>query len=110
MKTPPAHRGRFQAQGGGIEESEAWAQSLPLPASDAYNLLKRLKGKLTGAEFGMRERAFEKAEQYVHEASRNGGIRGLMKASFPQPPRSDQRRVDIEVSKGLAFVATEKSK
>jgi len=34
----PRHGGRFQAQGGGLEESEAWDQEEPLTISDGNGL------------------------------------------------------------------------
>jgi hypothetical protein len=99
-----SHRGRMQAQGGGIEESEPWAQDAPLPARDAHDLLSRLAAKLNPAERRHREKAFEDAHGYVTGAATRGGADAPVKKSFPYPPRADHRRVDIEVRVGRAFV------
>lgn len=40
------HRGRIQAQGKSIEESEAWSQEQPPTVDDGLLMLKRLKEKL----------------------------------------------------------------
>jgi hypothetical protein len=97
------HRGRFQAQGGGIEESEAWDEEDPLPALDAHRLLTRLKYKITKNEYLIRREAFAKAHRFIDGSAANGGT-GPTKQSWPQPPRRDQRRVDIEVQSGRAFI------
>jgi hypothetical protein len=97
------HRGRFQAQGGGIEESEAWDEEDPLTERDGHTLLTRLKYRLNKDEFLLRQQAFQKAHRFVENAAVSGGV-GPTKQSWPQPPRRDHRRVDIEVQSGRAFV------
>ncbi|MGK0366830.1 MAG: hypothetical protein ACI85O_003907 [Saprospiraceae bacterium] len=37
------HRGRVQAQGGGLEKSESWSQDEPLSKEDGLSLLEKLK-------------------------------------------------------------------
>ncbi|MEM0992399.1 MAG: hypothetical protein AAGI49_05145 [Bacteroidota bacterium] len=46
-KKKKKHRGRWQAQGGGLEESESWAQDEPLSKEDGQRLLNQLKEKLS---------------------------------------------------------------
>lgn len=98
------HRGRFQAQGGGIEKSESWGREHPLPVAEGRRMLQGLKSRLSAPEQHFRERAFEQADDFIGRASIAGGVMAPMKKSYPTPPRPDRRRVDIEVLKGLAFV------
>ena len=72
-----AHRGRVQAQGGGLEASESWSQDEPLTAKQGRTLLQQLKAKLSKKE---------RRERKHH-----------------QDPGSDIR-VDVEVLGGTAFV------
>jgi hypothetical protein len=98
-----AHRGRVQAQGGGVEESVPWAQPRPPTARDGHRMLTDLHAKLAPSEQRHRESAFEQARQFADITAQSGGT-GPTKKSFPLKPRPDHRRVDIEVHKGLAFV------
>jgi hypothetical protein len=98
------HRGRLQAQGGEIEESESWAQDTPLLLSHGHQKLNDLHGRLQPAEQRYREEAFAEARAYVDRVAEAGGARPGTSKSFPLRPRRDHRRVDIEVHKGLAFV------
>ncbi|MEM9847636.1 MAG: hypothetical protein AAF847_07090 [Bacteroidota bacterium] len=41
------HRGRWQAQGGGLKESESWAQEDPLSKEDGLKLLNKLREKIS---------------------------------------------------------------
>jgi hypothetical protein len=96
------NRGRFQAQGGGIQESEPWDEESPLPSRSGRRLLTDLKYRLNKEEYLMRKEAVEKAHRFITNASPMGV--GPTKQSWPQPPRRDQRRVDIEVQSGRAFL------
>ncbi len=100
------HRGRFQAQGGGIEESEPWNQAFPLVAPVAHDLLTRLGSKIPVREAEIRRQAFNKAHEFIDKCASAGGI-GPTKQSWPKPSRTDSRRVDIEVNNGIAFVRAE---
>jgi hypothetical protein len=70
-------------------------------------MLRWLSGRLTSAEQARRGRAFEQAHLAIDRFERQGGMprdgRYPYSKSFPQPPDGD-RRVDIEVHAGLAFV------
>ena len=75
----------------------------PPSARDGHTLLTQLKYKLHRDEYLLREQAFQRAHRFVENAAAHGGV-GPTKQSWPQPPRRDQRRVDIEVHSGRAFV------
>ncbi|MCR9102168.1 MAG: hypothetical protein NXI25_19590 [bacterium] len=96
------HRGRVQAQGDGLEESESWSQDKPITKAEGLTLLDRLKSRLTKSDFEKREKAFEKAEHYINNAS---GIDAVKKKSFYSTRKDKRVRVDIEVLGGRAFVA-----
>lgn len=96
------HRGRFQAQGGGLEASEPWSEPEPLQASRGHHLLSRLQDRIPEGEARIRQDSFEKAHRFIDSAASSGGV-GPCKKSFVVRNRGD-RRVNIEVQSGLAFV------
>jgi hypothetical protein len=101
------HGGRIQAQGGNVEVSESWDQETPLPATIAYRYLESLNLRIGKREADLRRLGFEQARRYVDRMVARGGTEPappIIKKSFPQPPRPDKRRVDIEVHRGRAFV------
>jgi hypothetical protein len=83
-------------------ESEPWDEKDPLKARLGHRKLGALKYKLSRAEYLIRRYAFQQAHDLVERARPNG--LGPYKQSWPQPPRLDQRRVDVEISSGIAFV------
>lgn len=97
------HRGRFQAQCGGLEESESWNEPHPLQATAGHALLSRLEGKIHPREAMIRRDSFQKAHRFIDSAVTAGGV-GPCKKSFLVRGGRDQR-VDIEVQSGLAFVS-----
>jgi hypothetical protein len=101
------HRGRLQAQGGQpeLEESESWARQQPLRLVDGHRLLDTLRNRIARREQELRRIAFDQARAYMTNVSRSGGVVGQIKKSFPQGNRGLGPRVDIEVNKGIAFVA-----
>ncbi|MCB0550778.1 MAG: hypothetical protein KDD19_24625 [Phaeodactylibacter sp.] len=99
---PKAHRGRFQAQGDGLEESESWSQDEPLTKSNALELLGKLKGKLKPADVEKRKKSFEKAKRMIEDAE--GGIDAVKKRSFYDDRKRRDIRVDVEILGGKAFV------
>lgn len=107
--TAKAHRGRVQAQGGNVEESVDWGRDTSPPAAEGHAMLNELRAKLADREQGYRAQAFVEAHDGVDRTAAVGGIpqdgRYPAGKSFPQPPRKDGRRVDIEVWKGKAFVS-----
>lgn len=97
-----AHRGRIQAQGGGLEASESWSQDEPLTAKQGRTLLQQLKAKLSKKERRERKHHLEKLEDLIDRAEETGGLHAHYGKSF-QDPGSDIR-VDVEVLGGTAFV------
>jgi hypothetical protein len=100
------HRGRIQAQGGGIEKSESWAQDEPLSLESGLNLIDNLKKQLTKKELAVREEAFEKLSKLVNKNSRNG-IDAQVVVSFYADEDTTDERVDLEVRKEKAFIKKE---
>jgi hypothetical protein len=101
------HGGRIQAQGGNTEESESWDQGTPLLAITAYEYLENLKIKIGRREADLRSVGFDQAARYIDRMHARGGTDPappIIRKSYPQPPRPDQRRVDIEVYRGRAFI------
>src|SRR4051812_30705106 len=96
------HRGRFQAQGGGLEDSEPWNEEKPLPAPRGHELLSSLQAKIPPREAAIRHESFTKAHRFIDSGASSGGV-GPCKKSFVVRGGRDQR-VDIEVLSGVAFV------
>jgi len=68
------HRGRIQAQGKNIDQSEAWSQENPPTEKEGVEMIERLKAKIHKQEVKLREQAFEKAEKFIKRASESNGI------------------------------------
>lgn len=100
------HRGRIQAQGESLEESESWAQNIALLHADGIGLLADLKNKISEKERLIRERAFKQCRECIDTASRNNGINvdDMGKPFIKSFPKNYKERVDLEVRKGIAFV------
>lgn len=96
------HRGRIQAQGGGLEASENWAQDDPLTAKKGRSLLQKLRAKISSQERKKRAGHFRKAEDLIDRAEQTGGLKAHFGKSF-QDAGSDIR-VDVEVLGGTAFI------
>ncbi len=102
----PKHRGRLQAQGGGTQKGESWAQDSPPTVTEILEKCDSLLGQLTAKERSLREAAFEQLREFILAAGQNGGISadvGVIKKSFPKRPLNDIR-VDIDVLKGSTCV------
>jgi len=97
------HRGRIQAQGGGLEASERWRQSEPLSKEKALALLTRLRSRLSPSEQTAREWLFEAAKCLIETAE--GSIDAPVRKSFNDPYDS-KLRLDVEVWSGAALVLT----
>ena len=103
MAKQKLHRGRFQAQGNGTEESVPWSLVKPITKLQADSSLAKLETKLTPAERSTRIKCFEIAHEFVRRAP-SYGISAFFKHScVPFPPIKDTR-VDIDVLSGTAFV------
>jgi hypothetical protein len=99
----PPHRGRIQAQGGGTEKSESWAQATPPTLSDVLRLIDRLEARLTPKEKRIREKGFAQLRRAVEKAAKTGGFWAERPRSFPKPPERDIR-VDLEIITGRAAI------
>ena len=100
------HRGRFQAQGKKLDESEPWSQNEPLIIDDGLKKLRLLKNKLKPKDLRLRDEAFNECEKFINKASRNGGIDVT---NFPYRYSKswivyEEERVDLEIHKGIAFI------
>jgi hypothetical protein len=104
MKVPPKHRGRIQAQGGGIEESENWAKDTPPSMAEGLEMLDNLKKKLSKKEQENRKELFDKAERFIKAAGKTGGVTAKVTKKI-QKKDSEDERIDIEVIAGIAFIS-----
>ena len=97
------HRGRIQAQGGGLEESVAWSRATPPTVTEGLTMIDQLISQLSLAEYQIRAKAFEDARKFVIRTGDNHGVDCLIKKSFWVKGTQDIR-VDIEIIKGKAFL------
>jgi hypothetical protein len=100
------HRGRFQAQGKRLDESEPWSQNEPLTIEDGLKKLGLLKNKIKPKDLRLRYEAFDECEKFINKASQNGGIDVT---NFPYRYSKswvvyDEERVDLEIHKGIPFI------
>ena len=102
------HRGRFQAQGSKLEQSEAWAQMLPITIEEGRNLLIKLENKLTNTQRTIRAEVFQKCREAIEQLHAYGGyntsISGRFSKSYPVKDTA-RERVDLEIHKGIAFAS-----
>lgn len=91
-------------QGGGINDSGAWAQALPLTAADGQAMLRRLQARLPPRELGMRLQTIVAAHGFIDRCEAVGGVPAQVRRSFNVSGDRQNRRVDIEVVSGVAFV------
>jgi uncharacterized protein RhaS with RHS repeats len=97
------HRGRIQAQGGGTEKSVPWSRNTPPTKTEGLTYLMILKSQLTKRELKDREKLFPKVEKWINSAAQAGGVSAYVQQKF-QKPDSKDIRIDVEVTKGLAFI------
>jgi hypothetical protein len=108
-KETALHRGRIQAQGKTLEESESWAKDTFLTLDEGKVLIENLKGKLTKTELKIRKKAFEDLEKYVEEHSDIGlSAPHLGKAGRFHVKDTKSERVELEIHAGLAFKKVKK--
>lgn len=98
------NRGRFQAQGAGLEKSRPWAQEAIPTKPDGHGFLEELKAQLTPSELQARATCFMRANKWVDAAPALGyRIGKVVRTSFqPYPPVRDIR-LDGEIHCGAAF-------
>lgn len=104
MQDPPKHRGRIQAQGGGLEESEKWARDTPPSWEEGLEIVEKLKKKLPKKELENRKELLDKAEQFIKAAGKKGGVSAQVSKKI-QKKDSEDVRIDIEVIAGIAFIS-----
>lgn len=102
----PRHRGRIQAQGGGVEQSVPWARDTPPTESETLKFCDELEGKLSEREKRDREQPLAELREHIRRAAKAGVI-----SAAPRPYQkpflkrgSKDIRVDLEVHKGMACV------
>lgn len=95
------NRGRIQAQGVKLEESESWAQNEPLTKKIGLELLKKLKNKIPKNEAKIREKAFKKTKRFIE----NGPYKVVDKiiSKTFMVTDNEHERVDVEIQKGIAL-------
>jgi hypothetical protein len=100
------NRGRVQAQGKKLQESEKWAQDADFYKENGLDKVEKLKQKLTSRDLKARKLGFNKCERFINQAAENNGIRVIdMKKPFLQSfPKNYTERVDLEVHEGIAFI------
>ena len=98
------HRGRIQAQGGGTEKSESWAQADAPTETEMLALCDRLEAQLTTREQKDREQPLRQLRQFIRAAARAGGVSAPVSRSWYQRGSKDSR-VDLEVVTGTACVS-----
>jgi hypothetical protein len=104
-KVQISHRGRIQAQGKDLEESEAWSQDKPITLQEGVNLLDVLKNKLDVSDRNLRLDAFERCKTFMEHLHSQGGW-NVKKAGKPFKksfPVQGPERVDLEIQSGEAF-------
>jgi hypothetical protein len=99
----PKHRGRIQAQGGGTEKSESWAQGTAPTESEMLTKCNDLEAQLNARERQERQQPLADLRRFIQAAARSGGVSAPVSKSFLRRGASDIR-IDIEVITGQACV------
>jgi len=97
------HRGRIQAQGEKLDESEAWSQNEPPTKNEGIEMAEKLKNKIPAVQATIREGAFDALKRFIIQAAKNGGVSAFVSKSF-DVKGTEHERVDLEVRKGIAFI------
>jgi hypothetical protein len=103
-KCPEQHRGRFQAQGGGLEKSSAWGQGTPPTVAQGLTMVSTLYASLSRTEQRDRATAYAQITRWISKRP-PGGVYAEYKDSWPKPALPGGIRIDIEVLAGYAFLA-----
>jgi len=96
------HRGRLQSQGGGLNDSTPWAQSVPLKHKSAIRMSQALEAMASRKEKKLRADAHNKSRAFINAAKAAGGSGPTSKTYMVKGDKN--RRVDIEVRDGEAFL------
>ena len=100
---PQQHRGRVQAQGGGLEKSLRWELPTPPTAIFGVGLATSLYSSLTRGQQEERAKAFAQLVRWISSRP-PAGVYAVVKESFPKPALRGGIRMDIEVLAGMAFM------
>jgi hypothetical protein len=76
----------------------------PLTAVDGQAMLRRLQARLPPRELGMRLQAIAAASAFIDRCEVVDGVPAQVRRSFNVSGDRQNRRVDIEVISGVAFV------
>jgi hypothetical protein len=98
------HRGRIQAQGGGTEKSEAWAQGTAPTEQEMLARCDLLEAQLTTRERRERAQPMRELRRFIQNAATSGGISAPVSKSFLKRGGRGVR-LDLEVITGRACVA-----
>lgn len=99
----PEHRGRIQAQGGGIEKSVAWAQDAAPTQSEMLRFCDDLEAQLSDKEKNDRAISLGQLRRFINSAAQGGGVAAPISKSWLNRGSRDIR-IDLEVIKGMACV------
>ncbi len=103
-------RGRVQAQGDDIHKeggySYSWTKHIPVTNTEGLLFLSKIKEDYSTDQQKERNMAFVKAQRFVENASKNGGVRPEAQPSSFRDRKSSvhNARVDIEIISGLNFI------
>lgn len=97
------NRGRFQAQGNGVEKSATWATNNDFYKDEGIERVDDLQAQLTAIEYNERNIALQKARNFVNFAPAEGHF-GQLKKSFHNNIQQRRIRVDLEINAGAAFL------
>jgi RHS repeat-associated protein len=91
---------RLQAQGGGVEKSVILVGATPRTVAQGIAGLEELRQKLTRKQAEERAEPFRRAERFIRNAAKGGGV-GPPGKSFALP--RSKIRVDVEIDLGINF-------
>jgi hypothetical protein len=97
------HRGRIQAQGGGVEKSESWSRDTPPTGGDMLKMSDDLEGQLTDPEKRDRARPLAQLRRFIRLAAQSRGVSAPTSKSWLKRGSKDIR-IDLEIVKGMACV------
>jgi hypothetical protein len=109
-------RGRVQAQGDDINQhggySSSWAQQIPVTDEDGLSFLAKIEEQCNESQQFHRKQAFDKAKNFIKNASKQGGVGPESQPHPFQDPKYKilKARVDIEIHCGLTFIPMKKAK
>jgi RHS repeat-associated protein len=98
------NRGRIQAQGSGLEDSESWARPTPPTASEGAAMLDALWGRLTRRQQEIRSQAYQVLRKFILSRPPVGLPAGYSNRWANPGEDPKVARLDLEVLAGSAFL------